>query len=105
MRFRQADWLHRGWVFVQLVVFSSIAAFTRDFDITNGLFPEDSDADEKAALWAQLGRDTTSDGAFDYPNDRLPRINARGLSIVLGFSRLVLLAQYIVGTFNGLFFD
>lgn len=29
LRFRQVDWLHRLWVFLQLIVFGALAAFTK----------------------------------------------------------------------------
>lgn len=96
MRFRQADWLHRACVFFQLIVFSALSAFTRDFDISNGLYL-DEDHTERDALYRALGQDETADAAADFRNTRLPRINARGLSLVLAISRLVLLLQYCVG--------
>jgi hypothetical protein len=95
MRFRQADILHRIWVFLQLAVFSALAAFTKDFDITNGLVP-DHEQDETERLIAALV-DSRSTAAIRFRQDRLPLLNARGLSIVMALSRLLLLAQYLVG--------
>jgi hypothetical protein len=42
-----------GWVFPQLIVFSSLAAFTHDFDITNGIV-----ADKNEGTTDQLLVDT-----------------------------------------------
>ena len=96
MRFRQADWLHRMWTFAQLTVFSALAAFTRDFNITDGLYknPEQQQADD---ILTQLGNDKSALAAVAFRNDRLPRLNAKGISLVLAISRVVLLTQYLVG--------
>lgn len=98
VRFRQADWLHRIWVFVQLLVFSALAAFTKDFDITSGLL---NDPDEALTdnLLAQLGNDPNQLAASNFRNARLPRLNSRGVSMVMAISRMVLLFQYVVGMY------
>ena len=96
MRFRQADILHRIWVFLQLAVFSALAAFTKDFDITNGLSP-DPDQAESDRLIAALVDTESAVEAIRYREDRLPLLNARGVSMVMALSRLLLLAQYLVG--------
>jgi hypothetical protein len=78
-------------------MFSALAAFTSNFDITNGLFqdPDLAPADE---LFAQAGVDKSGVAAFNFrKNNRLPRLNARGVSITLAVSRLLLLIQYAVG--------
>lgn len=99
MRFRQADWLHRIWVFAQLIVFSALAAFTKDFDVTNGL-ANDSDNSVADLLFSQLGNSKKTLAASNFRNERLPRLNARGASFVMGVSRLVLLVQYSVGMYS-----
>ena len=33
----------------------------------------------------------------DYRNNRIPNLNARGISMTIAFSRIVLLAQYVIG--------
>jgi hypothetical protein len=97
LRYRQADWLHGGWVILQLIVFSSLAAFTRDFDITNGIATDgngnaadqlllDSGVSNQAGLVAKKFRD-----------NRLPRLNAMGVSMTMALSRLLLLVQYAIG--------
>jgi low temperature requirement protein LtrA len=94
MRFRQADWLHRIWVFAQLAIFSALAAFTRDFDITVGLITNHDEALTDQLL-AQL-KNRNQIAAFDLRGERLPRLNAKGLSMVMAVSRLVLLLQYVI---------
>jgi hypothetical protein len=97
MKFRQADWLHRIWVFAQLIVFSGLAAFTKDFNITHALWinPEEVLTDR---LLSQSG-DRIQLAALDIRVERLPRLNAKGLAIVIGASRLVLLLQYAIGVY------
>jgi hypothetical protein len=95
MRFRQADWLHRIWVFAQLLVFSALAAFTKDFDVTSGLW-EDPDETLVDQLLSQAGNQLV---ALDFRQDRLPRLNAKGLSMVMALSRLLLLLQYVIGVY------
>ena len=96
MRFRQADILHRIWVFLQLAVFSALAAFTKDFDITNGLSPDPDQAESERLIAALVDTESTVE-AIRYREDRLPLLNARGVSMVMALSRLLLLAQYLVG--------
>ncbi|KZP30511.1 hypothetical protein FIBSPDRAFT_1038176 [Athelia psychrophila] len=100
MRFRQADWLHRVWVFFQLGVFSALSAFTSDFDITFGLTGSDPTEALREQLMAELGNDNGHLTAQTFRNERLPRVNARGISMVLALSRLLLLAQYLVVFFH-----
>lgn len=78
-----------------------MSAFTHDFDITAGLFL-DSDQAMTDQLLAQLGADEGRIAAMAFRDQRLARINARGISMVLALSRLLLLVQYIVGGYYGL---
>jgi hypothetical protein len=98
LRFRQADWLHRISVFLQLIIFSALAAFTRDFDITACLWP---DQDQTQALQNQLliqaGLNEDDLRALDFREARLPKLNARGVSMTMALSRLLLLFQYCIG--------
>lgn len=48
---------------------------------------------------AQLGNDNSRQAAQTFRDQRLPRVNARGISMVLALSRLLLLVQYAVGKF------
>jgi hypothetical protein len=100
MRFRQADWLHRLWVFAQLIVFSALAAFTKDFDITNGLSDNTADDKKLADLQAQLGNDLSQLAATQFREQRLPQLNAMGVSLVMAISRLLLLLQYSVSEYK-----
>ncbi|KZP30533.1 hypothetical protein FIBSPDRAFT_926382 [Athelia psychrophila] len=100
MRFRQADWLHRLWVLCQLIVFSALCAFTSDFDITFGLTGSDPTEALREQLMVELGNDNGRLAAQTFRNERLPRVNARGISMVLALSRLLLLAQYVVVFFH-----
>jgi hypothetical protein len=104
LRFRQADWLHRISVFLQLIIFSALAAFTRDFDITAGLWPN---LDQTQALQGQLllqaGLEADDLRALDFREARLPKLNARGVSMTMALSRLLLLLQYCIGEW--LFFN
>jgi hypothetical protein len=93
MRFRQSDWCHRIWVFGQLIVFCLLAAFTKDFDITSGLFDNPDEVKTDQLLTAQ-GWDLTS---IKFRGNRLPRLNAKGVTVAMGVSRVLLLLQYGVG--------
>ncbi|KIM88201.1 hypothetical protein PILCRDRAFT_250405 [Piloderma croceum F 1598] len=95
MRFRQADVLHRVWVFAQLIIFSALAAFTRDFDITSGIARDDTALVDAISTQAGL-EDQNGLVASNFRNNRLPLLNARGLSITMALSRLLLLLQYVV---------
>lgn len=112
--FSPADWFHKvmasivflagtirklinlSQVFVQLIVFSAMAAFTQNFDITVGL---DKDSDQAAidALQAASGTNKNEFSASMFRNNRLPILNARGVSMAMGISRIVLLMQYSAG--------
>jgi hypothetical protein len=78
-------------------VFSALAAFTRDFDITNGI-AANPDAALADTLFTQAGTED-QDGlvASHFRSDRLPLLNARGLSMTMAYSRVLLLLQYSVG--------
>ena len=84
-------------MFLQLVNFFALAAFTNNFDITNGVV--DNSSDEKKLMQAQL-QDFSSHSdvaASQYRSQRLPTLNARGISITMAFSRLLLMVQYVLG--------
>jgi hypothetical protein len=90
---------HRTVAFLQLVVLCGMAAFTSDFDITVGLFKTNA-AEEQAQREIQkevLGISESQLNATESRLSRLPRVNARGIAAVMGFSRLLMLLQYTVG--------
>jgi hypothetical protein len=97
LRYRQADWLHRCWIFLQLIVFSSLAAFTRDFDITNGIAADKTESAADKLLLDSGVRDQAGLVAKKFRNNRLPKLNSRGVSVTMAFSRLLLLVQYAIG--------
>ncbi|KZP30473.1 hypothetical protein FIBSPDRAFT_1038145 [Athelia psychrophila] len=94
MRFRQADWFHRIMVFVQLIVFSAMAAFADQFDITNGIANNPDQAEAESLLTA-AGFSKNELDALMFRNNRIPLLNARGISMAMALSRIVLLVQYL----------
>ena len=96
VRFRQSDWVHRFFVFLQLFVFCALAAFTNNFNIFSGL--RDDTIDQGLDLKFQADEaDEATINQVRRIKLRLPTLNARGVSIIMAFSRLVLLAQYANG--------
>ena len=73
-----------------------MAAFTRDFDITGGIVKH-SDSALADQLFTQAGSDQNGLAASHFRDNRLPLLNARGLSMTMALSRLLLLLQYILG--------
>ncbi|KZP30448.1 hypothetical protein FIBSPDRAFT_108590 [Athelia psychrophila] len=94
MRFRQADWFHRIMVFVQLIVFSAMAAFADQFDITNGI-ANNPDQAQAESLLSAAGYNKNELDAQNFRNTRIPLLNARGISMAMALSRIVLLVQYL----------
>ena len=85
-------------VFVQLIVFSAMAAFTDAFDITNGIASNPTQGQINNLL--SYGGFSKGDvSAQMFRNNRLPVLNARGISMSMGLSRIVLLVQYLAGAF------
>ncbi|KAL5506911.1 hypothetical protein ACEPAH_6367 [Sanghuangporus vaninii] len=102
VRFRQSDWLHRIFAFFQLVVFCALAAFTNNFDVTNGIV-DDSDEEKKLTDIQMADFYSAQDVAVaNFRNNRLPTLNARGISLTMAFSRLLLLVQYLLAFFHAL---
>jgi hypothetical protein len=97
MRFRQADFLHRIWMFLQLVAFAALAAFTKDFDITNGLKNDEAEQKKIDDALSTLSVTGDTSSALKFRESRLPLLNAEGLSLVMMLSRVLLLLQYLVG--------
>ena len=96
VRFRQSDWLHRLFVFLQLLVFGSLAAFTNSFD--DGITTKRNAQIQKEIVEFEL-EDFTSQqelAVANFRDNRLPELNARGISITMACSRLILLAQYLL---------
>ena len=96
VRFRQPDWLHRFFVFLQLLVFAALSAFTNKFDITDGI-RLDRDQERILELQSANQMSTADLNAEAYRNQRMPTLNARGISMVVALSRLLLFVQYCLG--------
>ena len=97
VRFRQSDWLHRFFVFLQLLVFCTLAAFTKGFDVTNGVIDNVQEQNILTQLKFQDFLSQIDIEVQNYRNDRIPTLNARGISMTIALSRVVLLAQYVIG--------
>ena len=66
--------------------------------MANGI-RDDSKREKAIEDYWQADLQTKQDvDVLNYRNDRLPTLNTRGISLTMAFSRLVLLAQYVIGT-------
>lgn len=101
VRFRQRDWLNRVFAFLQLFLFGFLAAFSNGFDITTGLTSraaQEQEVQEFVQLEEQvLGAGFRDVNAFLCRSDHLPAINARGISLSIALSKLLLFIEYGVG--------
>ncbi|KAF5337551.1 hypothetical protein D9758_016666 [Tetrapyrgos nigripes] len=99
VRFRQSDWLHRAFIPFQVFVFCALAAFTSDFDITNGI-SDKSKADQQVERFEQARPFTSvtkpSQDVQKFRENRLPTLNMRGIAMTMAWSRFLLLVQYFV---------
>ncbi|KAL5524151.1 hypothetical protein ACEPAG_8324 [Sanghuangporus baumii] len=102
VRFRQSDWLHRIFAFFQLVVFCALAAFTNNFDVTNGIVDDSNEEKKLADIQMEDFYSVQDVAAANFRNNRLPTLNARGISLTMAFSRLLLLMQYLLAFFHAL---
>ena len=79
-----------------------MAAFTGDFDITAGI---KNGVDQNAVdfqLTPGFGDSVQDVGAELFRDARLPTLNARGLSITMALSRILLLFQYALSELTSL---
>ena len=99
VRFTKGDWIHRIFLFLQFIIFCALAAFTKDFDIGYDLM---KDQEEEIVLTMQKYQNYSKAeiGAAQYRLDRLPILNAKGVSLVLMLSRILLLLQYTLGEWS-----
>lgn len=76
-------------------MFCALAAFTKDFEIGYKLV---SDKEETAATVVQQqdGFSLSEIDAFRSRSEKLPLLNARGISTVMMLSRVLLLFQYLI---------
>ncbi|KZT33436.1 hypothetical protein SISSUDRAFT_1132557 [Sistotremastrum suecicum HHB10207 ss-3] len=78
-RFRHRDILHCIYAFLTFVVYGALASFTAtQIEETLGLLDDGTNQAEMAR------------------SNRLPSLNSRGISLVMGFSRILLLSQYFL---------
>lgn len=96
VRFRQSDWLHRLFVFLQLLIFCALAAFTNNFDITNGISNNSKQQNQMLEMQLEDFYTQQDIAVGNYRNGRLPTLNARGISITMALSRMILLAEYLL---------
>ncbi|THU93340.1 hypothetical protein K435DRAFT_193570 [Dendrothele bispora CBS 962.96] len=102
VRFRQGDWLHRLFIFLQVFVFSALAAFTKSFSVTNGI-EDDTRANQQIANLQEAAFGQSQQpwiNVQEFRESRIPTLNVRGISMTMGFSRLLLLAQYGIAFFH-----
>ncbi|KAI5116748.1 hypothetical protein M0805_001606, partial [Coniferiporia weirii] len=102
VRFRQSDWLHRISIFLQLLIFCALAAFTNNFDVTNGISNDTKQQDLLTRFELEDFSSQQDIATGNFRNNRLPTLNARGISLTMAFSRLVLLVQYALTLFHGI---
>ena len=99
VRFAKADWVHRIFLLLQFVIFCALAAFTKDFDIGYNV-ATDEDQDTTTQIQRLQNYTNAELNAEQFRLDRMPLLNAKGTSIVMMLSRLLLLLQYVVGKQN-----
>ena len=98
VRYRQRDWLHHGFVILQLLIFCSLAAFAGGFDISQGLVSDSEDETLEAVFsGGSMGQISGSLVTENARSDFLSRVNSTGISTVMALSRIVLLIQYARG--------
>ena len=89
--------MHRTFAILQFVIFGTMATFTSNFSIFSGILPDDSQTPVNPVQF-QLSNVTFNDVfATGLRQEHLPVLNARGISLVMAFSRLLLLSQYLLG--------
>jgi hypothetical protein len=89
--------MHRIFAVLQFGILASMATFTSHFNIFFGLMSDNQLDPPPTPVNFQVGTDFNSLFAWKLRARRLPVINAKGISIVMGFSRLLLFTQYLIG--------
>jgi hypothetical protein len=98
VRFRQGDVLGRLAIILQLAVFASLSAFTTDFDITAGILTGENKFEREADdIKNRLNISTIQNVKGHTFGKNRPCLNSRGISMTMGLSRLLLMAQYLIG--------
>lgn len=89
--------MHSIFAIFQFAVFGAMATFASNFNIFFGSLSGDSQAPVNPVQFQINNTDFSSVFASTLRKERLPVINARGISMVMACSRLLLLIQYLVG--------
>ena len=91
--------MHRIFAILQFVTLATMATFTSNFSIFSGILQDDSRTPINPVQF-QINNVTFNDVFVSgLREERLPVFNARGISFVMAFSRLLLLFQYLLGLF------
>jgi hypothetical protein len=88
--------MHRIFAFLQFIVFGTMATFSSNFNVFSGLM---RDASEKLSPGNFQISDPKISSIFasSLSRHKLPVLNARGISMTMACSRMLLLIQYSVG--------
>ncbi|KAB5588750.1 Transmembrane protein [Ceratobasidium theobromae] len=88
INFYTDDWFHLFCIFLQLVTFGSLAATTKDFDITN--YIEQSPGEESIESY-----DLTTMSPERFKAERLAKVSFQVIALTFALSRVLLLIQYM----------
>ncbi|KAF8609072.1 hypothetical protein BDV93DRAFT_551865 [Ceratobasidium sp. AG-I] len=86
------DWFHLLIVFIQLLIFGALAATTRGFDVSNYILHSPG-----SFTWESTDLETTTPERYNI--ERVTKISLEAITVVVAISRLLLLIQYLRGTF------
>jgi hypothetical protein len=91
--------MHRIFAVLQFGILASMASFTNHFNIFFGLIPDNQSGLPASPVNFQVGTNFNSSSGFAWKTraGKLPVINAKGISFVMGASRLLLFVQYLLG--------
>ncbi|TCD69517.1 hypothetical protein EIP91_007447 [Steccherinum ochraceum] len=99
-RFRKYDWIHRVFLFLQLLIFCAFAAFTNGFDITAGIIDDTGDEATLMSLRLTQGWPVLAASAQASREARIPIFSVRGIAMTMAFSRVLLFFQYVHAFFH-----
>jgi hypothetical protein len=89
--------MHRIFAILQFLIFATMATFTSNFNVFSGLLGGSSQTSSNPVDFQINNTDFSSIFASSLRDERLPVLNARGISVTMACSRLLLLMQYVVG--------
>jgi len=90
--------MHRVFAFLQFIVFGMMATFSSNFNVFSGLM-KDASENLNPGNFQLSNPKIDSIFASSLTRHKLPVLNARGISITMACSRMLLLIQYSVGKF------